>query len=238
MGGGKVSRQGDPKIMKMAGRGPREGLRPVKPGGVTSSLQETAGVGGTTAEEQQHAARRRAVRLFRPARSPAGVVVALMTSTALSAAAGVTVGMVTDHPLGRVPYRRIAVGPGAAAWSDPAVILVSLGAIVAGAALLTLALLPGRTRLVPLETSDPRLYIGLTRSALRRTLRAAAESVDEVTGARVRLGARDIEITVISGAERTGPLLRQVGTVVGDRLAGLGAISEGEIVVRLRRRRL
>lgn len=91
---------------------------------------------------------------------------------------------------------------------------------------------------MPLETSDPRLYIGLTRSALRRTLRAAAESVDEVTGARVRLGARDIEITVISGAERTGPLLRQVGTVVGDRLAGLGAISEGEIVVRLRRRRL
>lgn len=166
------------------------------------------------------------------------MVVALMTSTALSAAAGVTVGMVTDHPLGRVPYRRIATGPGAAAWSDPSVILVSMGAIVAGAVLLTLALLPGRTRLVPLETSDPRLYIGLTRSGLRRTLRAAAESVDEVTGARVRLGARDIEITVISGAERTGPLLRQVGTVVGDRLAGLGAISEGEIVVRLRKRGL
>lgn len=80
------------------------------------------------------------------------MVVALMTSTALSAAAGVTVGMVTDHPLGRVPYRRIAVGPGAAAWSDPAVILVSLGAIVAGAALLTLALLrdaPGWCRWRP-----------------------------------------------------------------------------------------
>ncbi len=202
-----------------------------------STLQDIlAGTGGTTAGEHLHAVRRRSVRLLRPERNPAGLVVALLASTGLSLAAGVTAGLAMGSPLGRVPYRKFADGIGAAKWSDPAVFAVALAAMAAGVALLLLAALPGRTRLVPLESADSRMVIGLTRTGLRRTLRAAAESVDEVSKARVRLGSRNIEVTVFTDADRTGHLLRQVGTVVGDRLAALGAMCEGEVVVRLRRR--
>ncbi|GAA3117265.1 hypothetical protein GCM10017600_14110 [Streptosporangium carneum] len=195
-----------------------------------------AGTGGTTAGEHLHAVRRRSVRLLRPQRNPAGLVVALLASTGLSLAAGVTAGLAMGSPVGRVPYRRLVDGVGAVKWSDPVVFAVALVAMAAGGALLLLAALPGRTRLVPLESADSRMVIGLTRAGLRRTLRAAAESVDEVSRARVRLGSRNIEVTVFTGADRTGHLLRQVGTVVGDRLTALGAMCGGEVVVRLRRR--
>lgn len=202
-----------------------------------STLQDIlAGAGGTTAGEHLHAVRRRSVRLLRPERNPAGVLVALLAAVGLSVAAGVTAGLAMGSPLGRVPYRKLAGGIGAVKWSDPAVFTVASAALAAGVLLLVLAALPGRTRLVPLESSDSRMVIGLTRAGLRRTLRAAAESVDEVGRARVRLGSRDIEVTVFTGADRTGHLLRQVGTVVGDRLAILGAMCGGEVVVRLRRR--
>lgn len=164
------------------------------------------------------------------------MLTALPVAVGLCAAAGVTAGLAMGSSLGRVPYRKLAAGVGALKWGDSAVSAVALAALALGVLLLVLAALPGRTRLVPLESSDARMVIGLTRSGLRRTLRAAAESVDEVGRARVRLGARDVEVTVFTGADRTGPLLRQVGTVVGDRLAVLGAMCGGEVVVRLRRK--
>ncbi|GAA2891051.1 hypothetical protein GCM10020220_096520 [Nonomuraea rubra] len=89
---------------------------------------------------------------------------------------------------------------------------------------------------MPVETSDPLIVIGITRSGLRRTLRAAAQQVAGVDKARVRLRRRTIEVTVTTGAESTGQMLRQVGTAVGDRLAGVGTLGTGEVVVRLRRR--
>ncbi|MFC7644535.1 DUF6286 domain-containing protein [Streptosporangium lutulentum] len=175
--------------------------------------------------------------MLRPGRSPAGVVVALTASVVLSAAAVVTVALMVDSPIGRMPYRRLVNGPGAWNWSDPAAVTVALLSIAVGLLLLGLAAVPGRTRLVPLEAGDPWTVMGLTRSGLRRTLRQAAESVGEVGRARVRLTSKDVEVTVLTDADRTGPLLRQVGAAVGDRLAGLGAMCGGEVVVRLRRRR-
>ncbi|MFC3983634.1 DUF6286 domain-containing protein [Streptosporangium jomthongense] len=202
-----------------------------------STLQDImAGTGGTTAGEHLHAVRRRSVRLLRPERNPAGLVAAVLVSAALSAAACVTAGLTMGSPMGRVPYRRVAEGIGAARWSDPAVFAVALVVTAAGIVLFALAVLPGKTRLVPLESADSRMVIGLTRAGLRRTLRAAAESVDGVGRARVRLGSRDIEVTVFTDADRTGHLLRQVGIVVGDRLTALGAMCAREIVVRLCRR--
>lgn len=79
-----------------------------------STLQDIlAGAGGTTAGEHLHAVRRRSVRLLRPERNPAGVLVALLAAVGLSVAAGVTAGLAMGSPLGRVPYRRLAGGIGA-----------------------------------------------------------------------------------------------------------------------------
>jgi hypothetical protein len=175
--------------------------------------------------------------MLRPGRSPAGVVVALAASAVLSAAAVVTVGLMTDSPMGRVPYRKLVNGVGAWSWSDPAAVGMALLSILVGLLLVGLAVVPGRTRLVPLESGDSSMVMGLTRVGLRRTLRQAAESVNEVGKARVRLASKDVEVTVFADVDKTGLLLRRVGAAVGDRLAGLGAMCGGEVVVRLRGRR-
>ncbi|WP_406318135.1 DUF6286 domain-containing protein [Streptosporangium sp. NBC_01639] len=202
-----------------------------------STLQDImASTGGTAGGENLQAIRRRSLRLLRPGRTPAGVVVALTASLALAAATGTVAGLVTGSSFGRMPYRQFAAWVGEATWSDSGPLTVALAATVAGVVMLALAALPGRTRLVPLESADPRLVMGMTRSGLRRTLRAAARSVEDVDRVRVRLGWRNVEITVISDTDRTGVLLRQVGAAVGDRMASLGALSESEVVVRLRRR--
>ncbi|GII01196.1 hypothetical protein Pta02_32040 [Planobispora takensis] len=174
--------------------------------------------------------------MLRPDRSPAGVVAALAVSVTLSATVGVTVGLLTGSPFGLVPYQKLAAGIGALKWSDPVVTAAAAALAALGLLMVTIAALPGRTRLVPLETGDPLTVIGLTRSGLRRTLRAAAESVDGVGRARVYLRSRQVEVIVIADGERTGRLLRQVGTAVGDRLSGVGAMYGGEVVVRLRGR--
>ncbi|NUR83813.1 MAG: alkaline shock response membrane anchor protein AmaP, partial [Nonomuraea sp.] len=109
---------------------------------------------------------------------------------------------------------------------------------VGGLGLLLMAVLPGRSRLVPIETGDPLIVIGITRVGLRRTLRAVAQEVEGVQRAKVRLRRRTIEVTVTTGPESSGSMLRQVGTAVGDRLAGVGALCGGEVVVRLRRKGL
>jgi len=202
--------------------------------GGTGTAGTTAGSGGKAAAERFQDVRRRSVRMLRPGRTLAGVPTALAVSAVLAASASVTVGLLMGSPLARVPYRRLVKGVGAWSWSDPAVFAASTLAVVVGLVMLALAGLPGRTRLVPLEVGDPHMVIGITRSGLRRTLREAAESVEEVNGARVRLTSRIVEVTVFTDTERTGPVLRRVGAAVGDRLAGLGAMCAGEVVVRLR----
>ncbi|MGJ6962353.1 DUF6286 domain-containing protein [Streptosporangium sp. G11] len=196
----------------------------------------TGGSGGRAAVEQFQDVRRRSVRLLRPDRTPAGVLVALTVSAVLAVSASVTVGLLMESPVARSSYRWLVDGVGAWNWSDPATFAASTLAMAVGLVMLALAALPGRTRLVPLESGDPHMVIGITRSGLRRTLREAAEAVDEVNGARVRLTSRIVEVTVFTDAERTGPVLRRVGAAVGDRLAGLGAMCADDVVVRLRRR--
>ncbi|MEU3164277.1 DUF6286 domain-containing protein [Streptosporangium sp. NPDC006930] len=204
--------------------------------GGTGAAGNTAGLGGKAGAERFQDVRRRSVRMLRPGRTLAGVPTALTVFAVLAASASVTVGLLMDSPFARVPYRRLVKGVGAWNWSDPAVFAASTLAVAVGLVMLALAALPGRSRLVPLEAGDPHMVIGITRSGLRRTLREAAESVEEVNGARVRLTSRIVEVTVFTDAERTGPVLRRVGAAVGDRLAGLGAMCAGEVVVRLRRK--
>ncbi|MEU4829203.1 DUF6286 domain-containing protein [Streptosporangium sp. NPDC023615] len=205
-------------------------------GGGSGGGGSGSGSAGKAAGEQFQEVRRRSLRLLRPGRTPAGVPAALVVAALLSLSASTTVGLLMGSPVAREPYRLLVEGVGAWRWSDPAVFAVAALAMVAGATMLALAVVPGRPRLVPLEPGDPHLVIGITRSGLRRTLREAAESVEEVNQARVRLASRVVEVTVFTDAERTGPVLRRVGAAVGDRLAGLGSMYGGDVTVRLCRR--
>ncbi|MBE3013338.1 hypothetical protein IL992_29770 [Microbispora sp. NEAU-D428] len=175
---------------------------------------------------------RGAVRVLRPGRTPAAVVVAaVLALLGWALAAVVVAAMLGVSPPWRLPSRLLNFTP-----ADPAVPVAAVGMIVCGAGLVALALVPGRPRLVPLECRDPLLAMGLTRAGLRRTLAASAREVEHVRRADVHILRRRIEVAVVADADTTGALLREVGAAVGDRLSGLGVLSRQEVVVRLRRR--
>ncbi|GAA0953981.1 DUF6286 domain-containing protein [Nonomuraea longicatena] len=191
---------------------------------------------GAAAFAQPETPLRRSTRVLKPARTPAGSVLALTLTALLGLSAAEVVCALVGRPLRWLPLERAIALAGRTTWWE--ISFVALVVAVAGTVMLGLAVLPGRTRLVPVETGDPLIVIGITRSGLRRTVRAVAQAVDGVGHARVRLRKRTIEVTVVTGPESSGAMLRQVGTAVGDRLAGLGALCAGEVVVRLRRRGL
>lgn len=182
----------------------------------------------------RHTGLRRANRALRPARTVPGATVALTLAAGLGTTAAEVVSGLLGAPLGWVPVNEAVDLATKTTWPDLAT--PSLVMSGAGVLMLLLAVVPGRSRTVPVETSDPLIVIGITRSGLRRTLRAAAQQVAGVDKARVRLRRRTIEVTVMTDAESTGQMLRQVGTAVGDRLAGVGTLGTGEVVVRLRRK--
>ncbi|MFI7416937.1 DUF6286 domain-containing protein [Nonomuraea sp. NPDC049684] len=183
---------------------------------------------------QHHTGLRRARRALRPARTLPGALVALVSAAVLGATTAEVVTSLLGKPLGWVPVDEAVELAGARTW--PQVSSAALLTAGAGLLMLLLAIVPGRSRTVPVETSDPLIVIGITRAGLRRTLRAAAQKVNGVDRARVRLRRRTIEVTVVTGPESSGAMLRQVGTAVGDRLAGVGTLGTGEVVVRLRRK--
>lgn len=162
------------------------------------------------------------------------MALATLLTVSLSLLAVELICALMGSPLGLLPLDELIELGGRHVWAELSVAGLVLAAI--GMGMLLLAALPGRTRLAPLETADPLIVIGITRSGLRRSLRDVAQQVDGVTKARVQLRRRTIEVTVITREDCPGSLLRQVGTAVGDRLAALGALCGGEVVVRLRRR--
>ncbi|MEV0237184.1 DUF6286 domain-containing protein [Nonomuraea sp. NPDC050786] len=197
-----------------------------------TTLQQTAP--GAAAVTTRQTGLRRARRALRPARTLPGAFVALALAAGLGATAAEVVSGLLGHPLGWVPVDELVDLAGKTAW--PELSTAALVTVGAGMLMLLLALVPGRSGLVPVETSDPLIVIGITRSGLRRTLRAAAQQVAGVKKARVRLRRRTIEVTIVTESESSGAMLRQIGTAVGDRLAGVGTLGTGEVVVRLRRK--
>jgi translation initiation factor 1 (eIF-1/SUI1) len=200
---------------------------------VMTTLQQILPGAGIAVQESPL---RRSSRVLRPARTPAGAVVALAVTVALGLTVAEVVSALLGRPLGWLPVSELLSLAGRHTWQDLSTPSAAVAA--SGGVLLLLAAVPGRSRLVPVETSDPLIVIGITRAGLRRTLRAVAQEVEGVERARVRLRRRRIEVTVITGPESSGSMLRQVGTAVGDRLAGVGTLATGEVVVRLRRRGL
>lgn len=197
---------------------------------MTTLQQMLPGVGAAP----RNAGLRRASRVLRPARTLPGVMVALTVAAGLGATAAEIVSALLGSPLGWVPVDELVDLAGRTTWPQADAVALVLAGI--GALLLLLAIVPGRCTLVPVETSDPLIVIGITRTGLRRTLRAAAQQVAGVDKARVRLCSRTIEVTVVTSEETPGAMLRQVGIAVGDRLAGVGTLGAGEVVVRLRRK--
>ncbi|NAS24089.1 hypothetical protein GT755_20645 [Herbidospora sp. NEAU-GS84] len=185
-----------------------------------------------TTKDRRRARRRTAMRALRPGRTPAGAGVAGALVVLGTALVGEMVCAFAGWPTGWSGLPGVL----GLAWGEPLVALTGSLMVVSGTALLLLAMIPGRPRLVPLEVGDDGLVLGLTRAGLKRTLVAVAMTVSGVDLAFVRLRRGQIEVIVLTRGSRTGGLLKEVGAAVGDRLEGLGVHGRHEVVVRLRRK--
>jgi uncharacterized protein DUF6286 len=138
----------------------------------------------------RRAATKAAVREFRPRRAP----VALCAAGLLAGIGALTALEVISHQAGR-PAHAGQVARGTAmlrelTWDDPAVLRAAVALCCAGLVLLLLGVLPGRTRMEPLNGTDPRLVAAITRAGLRRSLAAAALGVPGIAQVSVRLRGR------------------------------------------------
>ncbi|MDS1271957.1 DUF6286 domain-containing protein [Lipingzhangella sp. LS1_29] len=179
-------------------------------------------------------ARRTAVRTFRPRRSwPAFLAGAVLVLVAAVAAAEVISALV-GSPLRMLPYQQAASYAEGARWSDPSVRVASAVLAGIGLVLISLAVLPGRSRWLPLRTDDPDLVVGISPAALRRALSSAAEDVDGVRRARVRLGRRSITVRVHTDLGEPGTLPTQVETEVRRRLSELAPLRDLKVRTNVR----
>jgi hypothetical protein len=116
--------------------------------------------------------------------------------------------------------------------------VVAIVVAVVGLLLLLAAALPARRHLVeldPLEADDREVATGLTRRSLRRTLTAAAVSVDGIGAAKVKVGRRRLVVQARTALRHTDGLADRVQAAVESRLADLAPRRTRAVKVRLHR---
>jgi hypothetical protein len=181
--------------------------------------------------------RRRARREFRPRRRIPGVLVA-----AVLVAAGI-VGCIwaasaaLGHPLWNVPHSDFAGPLGSTVhWDDTGTLLVASAVAFAGFLLILIAVVPGRTRAIPLASGDDSLVIGVPRRSLRRSLGWLAEDVAGIDRAKVRTGRHSVKVRATTRLRDPAGLRESVQAVVEDRLARLDPLWPVNVKVRLRQK--
>jgi len=109
-------------------------------------------------------------------------------------------------------------------WDSTAVRVLAGSLALAGLILLLIELKPRRVRRLRVGSQDPNTDAALTRAGLRSALRRAAEDVDGITKASVKLSRRTAKVTATSRAgqaELAATLDTEVRTAVSDRLGAL-----------------
>lgn len=177
---------------------------------------------------------RAAVRAFRPRRViPAVITAALMTVIGAVVAAEV-ISALLGRPLRWIPYDRLSAWASSTRWDDPRVMLGAGVVTALGLLLVLLALLPGRPRLIPVRTGDPNLIIGMRPRGFTRALAHAAEQVQGVDHARVRLRGKTAEVTARSPLRDPAELAEAVRRTVAARIVALTPLNDYPVRVRLR----
>lgn len=183
----------------------------------------------------QPRARRKARQTFRPRRTIPGVLVA-----ALVAAAGIlgciwAASAALGHPLWNVPYSDFA-GPMQTTvhWADTGTIAVASAVAFAGFVLILIAVLPGRTRAIPLASADHSVVIGVPRRSLRRSLGWLVKDVPGIDRATVRTRRHGVKVRATTRLRDTADLHEEVRGVVQDRLRALDPLWPLQVKVKLR----
>jgi hypothetical protein len=142
-----------------------------------------------------------------------------------------------SRPLWNIPHSDLA-GPlqSTVHWDDTGTLLVAAAVAFAGFLLVLIAVIPGRTRAIPLASGDDSLVIGVPRRSLRRSLGWLAADVAGIEGARVRIGRHVVKVRATTRLRDPAGLRESVQRVVEDRLARLDPLWPARVKVRLRRK--
>ncbi|MFF3439881.1 DUF6286 domain-containing protein [Streptosporangium sp. NPDC002721] len=187
---------------------------------------------GTVAKDAS--ADRAAVRAFRPRRVlPSVITAVLMTLLGLLVALEV-ISALLGRPLRLVPYDRILSWATSTPWNDPRV-MAGAGLVgLLGLLLVLLSLVPGRPTLIPVRTGDRDLAIGMQRRGFTRSLAHAAEQVQGVEHARVRLRGKAVHVAADSGMRDVRGLADAVREAVNLRITALSPVGKYPVSVSLR----
>ncbi|MFC4127758.1 DUF6286 domain-containing protein [Nocardia rhizosphaerae] len=152
-------------------------------------------------------------------RRPRRVVPAVVVASVLATVAVLVVVSLVQRLAGRaelVSYDSLAARLHATTWDSGWVLAVGIAAVVLGVILLSIAVAPGRGVVVPLEAGDG-IDAGITRRSLRAAIADAAQSVDGLERARIRLRRKKIQVSGHTG-NPVPQTAAEIGTAVGARL--------------------
>ena len=141
------------------------------------------------------------------------------------------------HPAWNIPHSDLA-GPlqSSVHWDDTGTLIVASAVAFVGFLLILIALIPGRTRAIPLASGDDSLVIGVPRRNLRRSLSWLAEDVAGIDRAKVKAGRHSVKVRATTRLRDSAGLRESVQSFVEDRLAGLDPLWPVRVKVRLRRK--
>ncbi len=181
--------------------------------------------------------RRQARREFRPRRRIPGVLVAGVLVAAGIVGCIWAASAALGHPLWNIPHGDFA-GPlqSTVHWDDTGTLLVASAIAFVGFLLIVIAVIPGRTRAIPLASGDDSLVIGVPRRSLRRSLGWLAADVAGIEKAKVRIGRHAVTVRATTRLRDPAGLRESVQAVVEDRLARLDPLWPARVKVRLRRK--
>ena len=181
--------------------------------------------------------RRKARREFRPRRRIPGVLVAVALVAAGIAGCVWAASAALSDPLWDIPHSDFA-GPlqSTVHWDDTGTLLVASAVAFVGFLLVVIAVIPGRTRAIPLASGDDSLVIGVPRRSLRRSLGWLAADVPGIEKAKVRIGRHSVKVRATTRLRDPAGLRDSVQAVVEDRLARLDPLWPVRVKVRLRRK--
>lgn len=186
--------------------------------------------------ESDFARRKAAARAFRHRRAPHAIVVSALLAASTGLIAVYLISKYVGHQLHVLPSGLFQAGH-QLHWDDPRSLVASGVACALGLLLIYYALLPGRLRVVPVDSQHPRSVVAVTRGGLRRHLAGAASTVDGIASAKVRVRGRRVRVYASSSLRDTEGLAAQVETAVTERISALSPLRPPRVRVTVRKMR-
>lgn len=180
---------------------------------------------------------RTARHVFRPQRVWPAVIAALLLAAGGVLTAIEVFSEMAGHPAKIVPYDEVTDWADGVAWEDSAPLAIASGVALAGLLFLLGALVPGRSRVVPLHGTDPDLVTGITRGGLKQAVALAAEGAPGVSAVRrVRVRRHRIKVVAVTAVRDSQALDEKVVEAVRARLDEIEPLPVLFVSVRVKHR--